>query len=84
MCKRFQFNINSVQTTTMLFLLRSMSTYLGLEKPPAGDKQGGYSSVALERMRAYLGVYYVVVLYVHQPTRIGVVAAADISQHLHH
>jgi len=62
----FHFSINSVQTTTMLFLMRSVSAALGIGEPPKGVQPGEYTPATLERMRAFLGVYYIVALYVAQ------------------
>lgn len=56
----FHYNLNSSQTTNLLYLARSLSTSLGLNEAQGLTKQDECSSQCLEQMRALAASYYLV------------------------
>lgn len=53
--------------TNLLFLARSITASLGFAEAGAPPDKGGYTSEALEQMRAFAGTYYVVTMCVLPP-----------------
>ncbi|KAH6850201.1 hypothetical protein B0I37DRAFT_352715 [Chaetomium sp. MPI-CAGE-AT-0009] len=55
-------SLTNLQMTRLLFLTRSINTSLGTTEAKGVSGKEGYSSESLERMRAFVGTYYMVTI----------------------